>query len=165
MTTKQGKEGKLSLQYDGYVGWSNAYKRPATLGAQDYMKVINETSVNTTGKVVDWASMMPAEIYQKINGTWNPAAGTTEQYPNIQNGWNGTDWWKTYENKNAVQTSHAVSLTGGTDRSKFAMGVNYSSNEGVMGGDNIDLQPLWWSHQLRARAAAQCQGTRHHHPW
>ncbi|MBQ6750023.1 MAG: SusC/RagA family TonB-linked outer membrane protein [Bacteroidaceae bacterium] len=165
VTTKQGKEGKLSLQYDGYVGWSNAYKRPATLGAQDYMKVINETSVNTTGKVVDWASMMPAEIYQKINGTWNPAAGTTEQYPNIQNGWNGTDWWKTYENKNAVQTSHAVSLTGGTDRSKFAMGVNYSSNEGVMGGDNIDLQPLWWSHQLRARAAAQCQGTRHHHPW
>ena len=136
VTTKQGKEGKLSLQYDGYVGWSNAYKRPATLGAQDYMKVINETSVNTTGKVVDWASMMPAEIYQKINGTWNPAAGTTEQYPNIQNGWNGTDWWKTYENKNAVQTSHAVSLTGGTDRSKFAMGVNYSSNEGVMGGDN-----------------------------
>lgn len=27
-TTKQGKAGKLSIQYDGFVGWSNAYKVP-----------------------------------------------------------------------------------------------------------------------------------------
>ena len=28
VTTKQGKEGKMSITYDGFVGWSNPYRRP-----------------------------------------------------------------------------------------------------------------------------------------
>ena len=119
VTTKQGKEGKISVQYDGYVGWSNAYKRPATLNAQQYMEVINETNFNTYGTQTNWSSLVPQRILDKVNS-----------------GWEGTDWFKLYENKNAVQTSHSVSLTGGSERSKFAMSVNYSTNEGIMGGSN-----------------------------
>ena len=37
VTTKQGKVGKMSLSYDGYVGWQNVYKEPGTLNAQEYM--------------------------------------------------------------------------------------------------------------------------------
>ena len=119
VTTKQGKAGKLSLQYDGYVGWSNAYKVPGLINAQQYMQVINETYFNTYGYLPDWKSLVPQNILDKVN-----------------NGWEGTDWFKEYENKNALQFSHAVTLTGGTDRSKFSMSLNYSSNEGIMGGDN-----------------------------
>lgn len=119
VTTKQGKAGKLSVQYDGYVGWSNAYKVPGTLTAQQYMQVINETNFNTYGTATNWSSLVPQSILDKV-----------------ANGWEGTDWFKEYENKNAVQFSHAVSVTGGTDRSKFSMSLNYSSNEGIMGGDN-----------------------------
>lgn len=137
VTTKQGKAGKVSLQYDGYVGWSNDYKRPATLGARDLINVVNETSFNMTGKNADWSGIMPSELYQKIMGTWQGCPeGQTERWSNIQNGWDGTDWWDLYRNKNAVQTSHAATLSGGTDRSKFSMSVNYSSNEGVMGASN-----------------------------
>ncbi len=119
VTTKQGKAGKIQLQYDGYVGWSNAYKVPGMVNAQQYMQLINETNFNTYGTATNWSSLVPADILEKVN-----------------NGWAGTDWFKEYENKNALQFSHAVSLTGGTDRSKFSMSLNYSSNEGVMGGDN-----------------------------
>ena len=119
VTTKQGKEGKLSLQYDGFVGWSNAYKVPAMLGAKDYMSVINETYFNTYGSVPQWNTLVPQGILDRVN-----------------QGWNGTDWFKAYENKNALQFSHAVTLNGGTDRSKFSISLNYSSNEGIMGGDN-----------------------------
>ena len=35
VTTKQGKVGKMSLSYDGYVGWQNVYKEPGTLNAQE----------------------------------------------------------------------------------------------------------------------------------
>jgi len=119
VTTKQGKEGKLSLQYDGFVGWSNAYKVPAMLGAKDYMSVINETYFNTYGSVPQWNTLVPQSILDRVN-----------------QGWNGTDWFKAYENKNALQFSHAVTLNGGTDRSKFSISLNYSSNEGIMGGDN-----------------------------
>ena len=119
VTTKQGKAGKLQLTYDGFVGWSNAYKVPAMLNAQQYMQVINETNFNTYGTPTNWSGLVPQSILDKVN-----------------NGWAGTDWFKEYENKNALQFSHAVSLTGGTDRSKFSMSLNYSSNEGIMGGGN-----------------------------
>ena len=119
VTTKQGKAGKLQIQYDGFVGWSNAYKAPALLGAKQYMQLINEVNFNTYGTATDWSSLVPAHILNKIN-----------------QGWDGTDWFKEYENKNALQFSHAVTLTGGTDRSKFSMSLNYSSNEGILGANN-----------------------------
>ena len=119
VTTKQGKAGKLSIQYDGYVGWSNAYKVPGVLNAQQLMQVVNETNFNTYGTATNWGSLLPSDILAKVNG-----------------GWKGTDWFKEYENKNALQFSHAVTLSGGSDRSKFSLSLNYSSNEGIMGGDN-----------------------------
>jgi len=119
VTTKQGKAGKIQIQYDGYVGWSNAYKVPGLVNAQQYMQLVNETNFNTYGTTTNWSSLVPASILEKVN-----------------NGWEGTDWFKEYENKNALQYSQAVTLTGGTDRSKFSISVNHSSNEGVMGGDN-----------------------------
>ena len=101
------------------MGWSNAYKVPGLVNAQQYMQLINETNFNTYGTPTNWSSLVPQAILDEVNA-----------------GWSGTDWFKQYENKNALQFSHAVSLTGGTDRSKFSMSLNYSSNEGIMGGDN-----------------------------
>ena len=119
VTTKQGKAGKIQVQYDGYVGWSNAYKVPGMVNAQQYMQIINETNFNTYGTATNWSSLVPAEILNRVNS-----------------GWEGTDWFNEYENKNALQFSHAVTLNGGSDRSKFSMSLNYSSNEGIMGRDN-----------------------------
>ena len=119
VTTKQGKAGSLSVQYDGFVGWSNAYKVPGMVNAKQYMQIINETNFNTYGTATNWSSLVPQRIIDKVN-----------------NGWEGTDWFKEYENKNALQFSHAVTVSGGSERSKFSLGLNYSSNEGIMGGDN-----------------------------
>ena len=118
VTTKQGKAGKIQATYDGYVGWSNPYKRPATLNAQQYMQIVNEMMFNTTGNAVNWKSIVPQAVLNKV-----------------ADGWEGTDWFDTYRNDNAVQFNHSFSLTGGTDRSKFALGLNYTSNEGTFGGD------------------------------
>ena len=119
VTTKQGKSGKISVQYDGFVGWSNAYKVPAMLNAKEYMQVINETNFNTYGTPTNWSGLVPQAILDKVN-----------------NGWEGTDWFKEYQNKNALQFSHAVTMNGGSERSKFSISLNYSSNEGIRGGDN-----------------------------
>ncbi len=119
VTTKQGKEGKISVTYDGFVGWSNPYRAPGSLNAQQYMDVVNETNFNTYGTATNWASLVPQSILDKV------AAG-----------WQGEDWFNVYRNKNAFQQSHAISLTGGSDRSKFSISVNYSDQEGILGGDN-----------------------------
>jgi len=118
VTTKQGKAGKIEISYNGAIGWSNAYKRPQLLNASQYMAIIDEYTFNTSGQKLDWAGYVPQDILTKVNS-----------------GWTGTDWWGAFENKNAVQQNHSVTLTGGTDRSKFAMSYSYTGNEGIMGAD------------------------------
>ncbi len=119
VTTKQGKAGKIEASYDAYFGWSNPAKRPATLNAQEYMQVINEANFNTYGTATNWSSLVPQSILDAVN-----------------NGWEGTDWFEEYRNKNAFQTNHSFNLTGGSERSKFSFALGYTTNEGTMGGDN-----------------------------
>ena len=118
VTTKQGKAGKIELSYNGAMGWSNVYKRPQLLNAQQYMTMIDEYTFNTSGQKLNWADYVPADILGKV-----------------ANGWTGTDWWDVFTNKNAQQQNHSVTLTGGSDRSKFAMSYTYTGNEGIMGAD------------------------------
>ena len=118
VTTKQGKAGKIELSYNGAMGWSNVYKRPQLLNAQQYMTMIDEYTFNTSGQKLNWADYVPADILGKV-----------------ANGWQGTDWWDVFTNKNAQQQNHSVTLTGGSDRSKFAMSYTYTGNEGIMGAD------------------------------
>ncbi len=119
VTTKQGKAGKVEINYNGSVGWSNAYKRPQMLNAQQYKTIMDEYSFNTSGSKMDWSAYVPDDIMAKVN----------------DEGWQGTDWWDAFANKNAMQQNHAVSMNGGTDRSKFAMSYTYTGNEGIMGAD------------------------------
>lgn len=88
------------------------------LNAQQYMNMIDEYTFNTTGAKLNWPDYVPADVLN-----------------NVKNGWEGTDWWGAFENKNAMQQNHSVTLTGGTDRSKFAMSYTYTGNEGIMGAD------------------------------
>ena len=118
VTTKQGKAGKIEVSYNGAIGWSNVYKRPQLLNASQYMKIMDEYSFNTSGQTMDWSGFIPQDIISKVNS-----------------GWSGTDWWGSFVNKNAVQHNHSVTLTGGTDASKFMMSYGYTGNEGIMGAD------------------------------
>ena len=120
VTTRQGKQGKVELTYNGSIGWSNSYKRPQLLNAPQFMMIMDEYSFNTSGAVIDWANAgyFPQDILNKVN-----------------NGWEGTDWWGAFMNKNVPQQNHSIALTGGSDRSKFALSYTYTDNKGIMGGD------------------------------
>ena len=118
VTTRQGKAGKIELTYNGALGWSNVYKRPQLLNAQQYMTIIDEYTFNTNGQKMDWAGYIPQDILDRVN-----------------EGWQGTDWWDAFTNKNAFQNNHSLTMTGGTDRSKFALSYTFTGNEGIMGAD------------------------------
>ncbi len=122
VTTKQGKAGKVEITYNGAMGWSNVYKRPQLLNAQQYMTIMDEYSFNTSGAKMDWANSVPADILGRV-----------------ADGWQGTDWWDVFKNKNAVQQNHSVTLTGGSDRSKFMGSYTFTSNEGIMGADKASF--------------------------
>ena len=133
VTTKQGKAGKVELSYNGAMGWSNVYKRPQLLNAQQYMTIMDEYTFNTSGQKLDFAS-----TYDK-DGNLTTRYIPEDIYNKAMNGWEGTDWWDAFTNDNAVQQNHSVTLTGGTDRSKFAMSYTYTGNEGIMGADKASF--------------------------
>lgn len=118
VTTKQGKAGKIELSYNGAIGWSNSYKRPQLLNAQQYMTIMDEYTFNTSGQKLDFSGYVPQDILDRV-----------------ADGWEGTDWWGAFMNDNAVQQNHSVTLTGGSDMSKFSMSYTYTGNEGIMGAD------------------------------
>ena len=119
ITTKQGKEGKVQVSYDGYVGWQDIYKMPELLTARQYMQVMDMVSFNSNATVYDWSKYIDADLLTAYKNGSNP----------------GTNWLEALRNKNAVTTSHALNVTGGTDRSKFSTGVGYQYQDGVFGGD------------------------------
>ncbi len=118
VTTKQGKAGKVELAYNGSVGWSNSYKRPQLLNAPQYMTIMDEYMFNTSGNKVNFSDYVPGDVLDWVN-----------------NGWEGTDWWGVFMNKDVMQQNHSLTLTGGSDRSKFALSYTYTDNKGIMGGD------------------------------
>lgn len=116
VTTKQGKVGKMSLSYDGYVGWQNVYKEPGTLNAQEYMAMQDEINFNAGSEPINWESRLGARVWDML-----------------QNGWQGTDWFNAIRVKNALTQNHAVNLTGGTEMSKFSDGFSYTEQNGILG--------------------------------
>lgn len=121
VTTKQGKEGKVQFSYDGNIGWQNVYRLPQMLTAKQYMEVLDLVRQNSGGSLYNWSSFF---------------TGNEDLLAAYQSGENpGTDWIDAIRNKNAITTSHSINVTGGSDRSKFSMGLGYQYQDGVFGGD------------------------------
>ena len=117
VTTKQGQAGKIQISYDGNVGWQNVYRLPQLLNAKQYMDVMNTVRFNSGADLYDWSKYIDADLLDAYNN------GTNK----------GTNWVDAIRNKNAVTTSHAINITGGSDRSKFSIGTGYQYQDGVFG--------------------------------
>lgn len=117
VTTKQGREGKASIQYDGYYGVQNVYKKLNLLNATDYAMIRQEGQSNDNMEPLDFDKLLAP-------GDWK----------RIQEGkWNGTNWLNEMENKNAPIQSHSLNISGGTQQSVYSMGLSYTAHEGIFG--------------------------------
>ena len=117
ITTKQGKEGKIQVNYDGNMGWSNVYKMPTLLTAKQYMQVQDQVAYNSGASPYDWSKYISSDLLSAYNNGTN----------------SGTNWLDAIRNKDAVTTNHTLNVTGGNDRSKFSTGVGYQYQDGVFG--------------------------------
>ena len=119
ITTRQGKEGKIQVSYDGNIGWQNVYRMPDLLTAKEYMDIQDYVRVNSGVAPYDWSRFVDADLLKDYQSGANK----------------GTNWLDLLRNKNAVTTSHAINVAGGTDRSKFSTGAGYQYQDGIFGGD------------------------------
>lgn len=105
ITTKKGKNGRLNVNYDMYMGFSNAFSIPRLLNATDFITISNEKLKN--------ANNLPNGAFADANNT-------------------NTNWFDNIFNKNAFVQSHTLSANGGSDKSTYYMSINYLSQEGVI---------------------------------
>lgn len=134
ITTKRGKTGSITVNYNGYVGWSKAARLPKVLNGDDFNTIQNEKAANSTpvGR--------PVNIIAKdidVNGDGKP---------------DRTDWMKEAFQTGMIQ-SHQLSLSGGTEKARFYASGEYSDQKGVVltnrlrrGGIrvNLDVTPKKW---------------------
>ena len=117
VTTKQGKSGKIQVNYDGYYGIQNLARMPELLNAQQYLDIQNQVEFNMGRTPIDWSTVLSEDLYKSIQ----------------DGSFKGTNWLDAIRNIDAPTTNHAVNLVGGNDMSKFSMGVSYTGQEGILG--------------------------------
>lgn len=107
VTTKRGAQGRLKIQYSGNVGLSKPTILPKMCNSWQYAELLNEI---TPGKYSD-------EEIQKFRNGSDPL-----NYPNV----NAFDLML----RNAVQTQHSVSASGGGKNMAFyvSLGYQYQDN-------------------------------------
>jgi len=105
VTTKKGKQGKISVNYNGFVGISSASKKLSLLNGAEYGAVLNEASVADGGPI----------LFSDVS-----ALGV------------GTNWQDVIFNDSAMRTSHEVSVSGGNEVSTFFASFGLSDQEGIV---------------------------------
>ena len=111
VTTKAGKAGKTSVNYDFSFGWQNPWKKKSVLNAKEYMTLMNEMQVNDGN--------LPR---------YNAA-----DIANFQG--NGTDWQDEVFNYDAPVQQHQLSINGGNDKVTYFLSLGYFKQEGIVGGN------------------------------
>lgn len=116
VTTKSGKEGKISISYNGYVGANMPTSFPDMVNSWEYAALYNEAS----GKEV-----YSAEAIQKYKD-----GSDRSLYPN-------SNMLKEVFSRNGIQTGHDLTLTGGTNTNKYYFTFGYLDQNGVVEKNNF----------------------------
>jgi TonB-linked SusC/RagA family outer membrane protein len=101
ITTKKGKKGSMSVDYNSVIGFASAIETFDLLETPDFLTISNEKRTNRGQS--PWA----------IGNTYN------------------TDWQDAVLNKNAFQMDHSLSLNGGSDKTKYFMSLGYTEQTSV----------------------------------
>lgn len=127
VTTKQGKNEKMVVNYNGYFGVSTPTYVPEMFDAVDYAEMMNESIWNRDQSKSKYQAYTPEEVELFKNGT-NP-----DLYPN-------TDWVDLVLTKHAPTTRHSIDFSGGSAKLRYFAGVGYlyNKNQNFMPGRKND---------------------------
>ena len=139
VTTKKGKLGKPTITYNLNVGMSQPARIPQMSSASEYAKIMNEIPIYKTIPSEEWgaawASIQSKGTYTSpsagttVNANYSPeavkgyAAGTDKyKYPN-------TDWFGDAFKTWSPQTTHNLSISGGSESIKYFSSLGYVNQD------------------------------------
>lgn len=127
ITTKRGETGAATVTYDGYVGWQAMPKHLDVMNLREYAEHHN----NRADKGI---------------------LNNSDYFINPELLGEGTDWQKELF-QTALMTSHNLSITGGNEKTTYAIGAGYMNQDGIAIGSgfkrltlrgNLDTQVNKW---------------------
>ena len=127
VTTKSGKEGKLSVSYNAYYSWKKMAKTLNTLSATDYVKWQREYALLRDNE----------SKFTSLFGNWQDA----DLYENAPT----NDWQDQVFGRTGNTFNHNLTISGGSDKTKFNMGYAHMNDKAIMLGssfrrDNLSLK-------------------------
>ncbi|MFV0483760.1 MAG: SusC/RagA family TonB-linked outer membrane protein [Bacteroidales bacterium] len=115
VTTKKGKEGKISISYNGYAGVNSATALPEYVDSWDYARLLNIAD----GMI----RFTDSEIQAMKDGSMPDVFGNEKFVDDIFSG-------------NGFQTGHSLSLNGGSQKSQYFVSFGYLSQNGIVPNNN-----------------------------
>ena len=114
VTTKRGRHDMPpKVTYNGYVGMQSVTKRLKMANSSEFATMLREVNENA------YKDVLQGSIY-----LWGG------DYENNRYGAD-TDWYKELL-QNALITNHSLSVSGGSSRASYSMGINYLYQDGIM---------------------------------
>ncbi|MFD2162306.1 SusC/RagA family TonB-linked outer membrane protein [Paradesertivirga mongoliensis] len=121
VTTKSAKAGKTTVTYSGYAKINTPTKYLDALSPYDYLKYV---WANSAANGV--AYQTPFEKYYGLGANAGANTGGIESYRNL-----ASDDIQRQVYNESVSWNHALTLTGGTDKTKILFSVNYTDDQGM----------------------------------
>lgn len=126
ITTKGGKNtgGKTTVTYNAFAGITNLSKELDMMDPYDFVLYSYERAMYT-GNPTDTAV---ASQYIRVMSNYD----TIANYKNVK----GVDWQHETMGRNAFQTSHNISITGGTALTQYNLSGTLNKQEGLIPNSN-----------------------------
>ena len=125
ITTKSGKEGKTHVTYDGYIGFSNPWKKIDVMGPEDYA-LMNDYLTNNNRYSYQGQLYMSPDAGGNL--VYDPAKGfelDTIRHNSAGNYWDAVT-------RTGIKQQHAVSVSGGTDKTQYLASASYYNEKGIV---------------------------------
>lgn len=138
VTTKKGKAGKASINYNNSFRISSPMNMPEMMDSYTFANYFNSASTNKGGglifkddlmqKMLDFqAAKITGGIEASSNGQW----GKPDHDPFIT-AYANTDWYHEIYKSNVFSQEHNVSVNGGGDKVTYYTSFNYLDQNGLL---------------------------------
>lgn len=124
ITTKKGKAGKATINFDASFGWANAANRVRMMNSDQLYAFLQEAYAND-------GMRMPRNI-TRLYHLDGEGKGPLDEYgePTDINVYD-TDWWNE-TTRTAFKHSYNLSVSGGTDKLTSHFSIGYMNQEGII---------------------------------
>ena len=141
ITTKKGKLGKATVNYNNNFKWTSPLGLPNMMDSYTFALYWNEAAAND-GEGAKFSAEVLDRIVKYQNGeidygTVPNANGDRWQYYAGSNA--NTDWFKEQYKSAAFSQEHSMSLSGGNENAQYYTSANYLDQDGLArhSGDNF----------------------------